>query len=183
MKRNRNLSLWCAAAVLCALLVPGLWAQSDQPSLADVARQKSATKAKRVVTNDEIPPSPEANLVAAPGTTAAAGSAKAGALPTAKKDAAKSDLPADKQTKIVELMKENDALQKVVKQMQEKVAATTDPSRVDTLSQVLQHAKDALAENQAEIDKLKAGGAAGSQPGAVRPTPNPPANAPQPPPK
>lgn len=175
MKWNR--SLWCAAAVMCVLVAPSLWAQSDQPSLADVARQKSATKAKRVVTNDEIPPSPEANLVPAPNTTAAAGSGKAGAAPAAKKDAAKSDLPADKQTKMQELMKDHENLQKVVKQLQDKLAATTDPSLIDTLSPVLQHAKDALAKNEAEMDKLKAGGAAASQPGASQPANAPPAPA------
>jgi cell division protein FtsB len=175
---KRSLSLWCAAVVMCVLVAPCLWAQSDQPSLADVARQKSATKAKRVVTNDEIPPSPEANLVAASGTAAAGGSGKAGAAPAAKKDAAKFDLPADKQTKMQELMKENDSLQKIIKQMQDKVDATNDPGRISTLSEVVKHAKEALAENQSEIDKLKAGGAATTQPGA-----SPPANAPQAPPK
>ena len=178
---KRNLFLWCAAVVLCVLVAPGLWAQSDQPSLADVAKQKSATKAKRVVTNDEIPPSPEANLVAAPGTTAAGASGKAGAAPAPNKDAAKADLPADKQTRLQELMKESDSLQKIIKQMQDKVDASDDPGRISTLSEVVKHAKDALAENQAEIDKLKAGGAAASQPGATPPAANQPANAPQPP--
>ena len=175
---KRSLSLWCAAVVMCVLVAPCLWAQSDQPSLADVAKQKSATKAKRVVTNDEIPPSPEANLVAASDTTAAGASGNAGAAPAANKDAAKSDLPADKQTKMQELTKDHEDLQKVIKQLQDKLAATTDSGLIDTLSPVLQHAKDALAKNEAEMDKLKAGGAAPSQPGATQP-----ANAPQPPPK
>ena len=158
---NQNRSLWCAALVMCVLVAPSLWAQTDQPSLADVARRKSATKAKRVVTNDEIPPSPEASLVAASSTPAA------GVAPPAKKDAAKSDLPADKQTKMQELMKEHEDLQKVIKQLEDKLATTTDASLVDTLSPVLVHAKDALAKNQSEIDKLKAGAAA--SPPIVRP--------------
>jgi hypothetical protein len=173
---NRNRSLWCAAVVMFVLAVPCLWSQADQPSLGDVARQKSAAKAKRVITNDEIPPSPEANLAPAPGPTAAGGSAKAGAVPAAKKDVAKSDLPADKQTRMQELMKDHEDLQKVIKQLQDKLAANADTSLADTLSPVLQHAKDALAKNEAEIDKLKASGAAASQAGASQP-----ANAPQPP--
>jgi hypothetical protein len=180
---KRNLTLWCAAVVMCVLVAPCLWAQSDQPSLADVARQKSATKAKRVVTNDEIPPSPEANLVPAPGTAAAGGSGKADAAPAGKKDSAKSDLPADKQTKMQELMKDHEDLQKVIKQLQDKIAATTDSSLIDTLGPVLAHAKDALVKNEAEMDKLKAGGAEASQPGAAQPAANQPANAPQAPPK
>lgn len=168
---NRNRSLWCAAVAMCVLITPCLWAQSDQPSLADVAKQKSAAKAKRVVTNDEIPPSPEANLVPASNTTAAGGSGKAGAAPAAKTDAPKSDLPADKETKMQELTKDHEDLQKVIKQLQDKIAASADPSLIDTLSPVLQHAKDALAKNEAEMDKLKAGGAAGSPPGAIQPAP------------
>ncbi len=173
---NRKLSLWCAAVVMCVLVAPGLWAQSDQLSLADVAKQKSATKAKRVVTNDEIPPSPEANLVPASNTTAAGGG-KAGSTPADKKDGAKSDLPADKPTKLQELMAESDSLQKIIKQMEDKIDASNDPVRISTLSEVVQHAKAALAENQSEIDKLKAGGAAGSQPGATQSAANQPANA------
>ena len=157
---KRNLSLSCTVIILCLLVTPWVWAQADQPSLAEVARQKSETKAKRVVTNDEIPPSPEANLVAALGTTAAGGSSKVGAVPTAKKDAAKSDLPADKQTKLQELMAERDTLQRAIKQMQEKIEASNDPGRISTLSEVVKHAKDALAENQSEIEKLKTGAAA-----------------------
>jgi hypothetical protein len=169
---NRTLSLCCAVAVMCVLAAPCLWAQSDQPSLADVAKQKSATKAKRVVTNDEIPPSPEANLVAASSTPAA------DVAPPAKKDAAKPDLPADKQAKLQELTKESDSLHKIIKQMQDKIASTDDSSRITNFSAVLEHAKVALAENQAEIDKLKAGGAAAGQPDASQP-----ANAPQSPAK
>jgi hypothetical protein len=173
---NRNLLLWCAAVVTCGLAAPCLWAQSDQSSLADVARHKSAAKAKRVVTNDEIPPSPEAYLVPASATSAAGGSAKADALPSGNKDAAKSDLPADRQTRLQELTKESDTLQRIIKQMQAKIDATDDPGRISTLSEVEKHAKEALAQNQAEIDKLKASGAAASQAGASQP-----ANAPQPP--
>jgi hypothetical protein len=174
---NRNRSLWCAAVVMFVLAAPCLWSQSDQPSLADVARQKSAAKAKRVVTNDEIPPSPEANLAPAPGPTAAGGSGKAGAAPAAKKEAAKPDVPADKQSRMQELTKDHEDLLKVIKQLQDKLAANTDTSLADTLNPVLQHAKDALAKNEAEMDKLKAGGAAASPPGASQPTNAPPAPA------
>lgn len=183
MKRNRILSLSCTVIIVWLVATLGVCAQSDQPSLADVARQRSATRAKRVVTNDEIPPSPEANLVAAAATPAAGGSGKPGAAPAAKKDAAKADLPAEKQTKMQELMKDHEDLQKVIKQLQDKIAATADPSLIDTLSPVLQHAKDALAKNEAEMDKLKAGGAAGSQPAATQSAANQPAPGQQAPPK
>lgn len=162
---------------MCVLAAPCLWAQSDQPSLADVARQKSAAKAKRVVTNDEIPPSPEANNVPASNTAASGASGKTGAAPAAKKDTPKSDLPADKQTRLQELTKESDSLRVIINQMQDKIADSNDPGRIGTLSEVLQHAKDALAKDEAEIDQLKAGSAAVGQPGAT--AANQPANATQ----
>jgi hypothetical protein len=167
---KQNLSL-CTVTIACLLATPLVWAQSDQPSLADVARQKSAAKAKRVVTNDEIPPSPEANLVPPPKPAASAGSGKTGA-PAAKTDAPKSDLPADKQTKMQELVKDHEDLLKVVKQLQDKIAA--DPNLLDTLSPVLQHAKDALAKNEAEMERAKASAATTGQSGASQPASVPP---------
>jgi chromosome segregation ATPase len=183
--------------LLCAAVLLGLTAgavmvgaQSDQPSLADVAKQKSAAKARRVVTNDEIPPSPEANNP--PASSAAPAASSAGNAPGAKADAKKADakkdgdnagMSAEKQTKLEALMKEVDSLQTIVKTLQDQIDATNDKNRIATLSPVLQHAKEALAANQAEIDKAKAGGAAGSQSGATQPAANQPANAPPTPPK
>ncbi|MGZ4832539.1 MAG: hypothetical protein ACXVZQ_06395, partial [Terriglobales bacterium] len=95
---TRNFCIF--TTLLLSLVAASSLAQSNSPSLGDVARQKSSVKAKHVVTNDEIPPSPEANLVPAPKTAASTGSGKAGATPAAKTDAPKSDLPADKQTKM-----------------------------------------------------------------------------------
>jgi len=179
MKRKNSLP-YAAALLVCLLAGSVMWAQSDQPSLADVARQKSATKAKRVVTNDEIPPSPEANNPppsSGASTSSAKGSAP-GAKADAKKPAEKPAMSAEKQTKLQELMQEHDNILKVIAQLQQLIDSASDQNRIVTLSPMLEHAKDSLAENQAEIDKLKAGGAAASQPGAT-----PPANVPPAPPK
>ena len=135
-----------------------MWAQSDQPSLADVARQKSTAKARRVVTNDEIPPNQEASN---PSLSSSAGE--------------KSAMLAEKLTTQQQLMAERDSLEKIIKQMQEKIDASNDPNRVATLSEVVKHAKEALAENQQEIDKLKASGAASGQSDGAQPATNPPA--------
>ncbi|HEY6923325.1 MAG TPA: hypothetical protein VI653_07650, partial [Steroidobacteraceae bacterium] len=60
----RNFSF--KTTLLLSLLAAGALAQSNSPSLGDVARQKSSVKAKHVVTNDEIPPSPDADQPVAP---------------------------------------------------------------------------------------------------------------------
>lgn len=151
-----------------------MWAQSSQLSLADVARQKSASKAKRVVTNDEIPPSPEASNP--PASSPAVSASPAGTKPDASKGADKGAVAAEKPTKLQELMKEHDSLEKIIKQLQEKIAASNDENRVATLSEVVKQAKEALAENQQEIDKLKSSGASSGQSDGAQPATNPPAS-------
>ena len=131
-----------------------MWAQSDQPSLVAVAQQRSASKAKRVVTNDEIPPSPEANNPPAPVATPASPKKGPG------KDGDKSAKSAEKPTALQQLMAEHDSLEKIIKQMQEKIDASNDRDRTASLSEVMLEAKQALAENQQKIDKLKASEAA-----------------------
>jgi hypothetical protein len=171
---NRTGSLPLAAALLfCLLPANVLYAQSDQPSLADVARQKSAAKAKRVVTNDEIPPSPEADkplpsLSADSPATAAAGKPEAAAK---NNKAAKPDSVPEKPTKLQELLTERANLEQILKKMQDKVAETNDEQRQATLGQVVEHTQEALDENQKEIDQLRA-----SEPAAENSTgANPPA--------
>lgn len=174
-----NHSLPCAAALLICLFAGSVaWGQSDQPSLADVAKQKSTAKAKKVVTNDEIPPSPDANNPppsSGASTSSATGSAP-GAKADAKKPAEKPAMSAEKQTKLQELMQEHDNILKVIAQLQQQIDSTNDQNRVIALSPMLQHARDSLAENQAEIDKLKASG------GGSQATAKPPATT-APPPK
>jgi peptidoglycan hydrolase CwlO-like protein len=168
MKRKHLLS--CAAALLVFLL-PGitLWAQSqDQPSLGDVARKKSAARARRVVTNDEIPPSPDADKPISPSAGALAARAAVNPDAAAQKNIpAKFDSAPQKQIRLQELISDRDHLQKVLKKMQDKVAETNDEQRKKTLGEVIQHTKDALEENQKEIDEVRAGGpAAANQPAA-----------------
>lgn len=177
MKRTTVL-VYAAASLLCGFAGAMMWAQSDQLSLADVARQKSTAKARRVVTNDEIPPSPLANNPPASSSAVAGSSAPAGAKPGANpgagKDGDKSAMPAEKLTKLQQLMAEHDSLEKIIKQMQEKIEASNDQNRIATLGEVVKHAKQALAENQQEIDKLKASDAASGDSGVTQPATNPP---------
>lgn len=157
MRLNRSLS--CAAALLVGLLGgTSLYAQSDQPSLAEIAKQKSGVRAKRVVTNDQIPPSPEAN-------NPPAAAAKGAATPANKNAAAKPEAAPDPQLRVQQLTAENADLHKVIAKLQEKIDTASDKDIIPTLNEAVQHAKTALANNQAEIDKLNAGSAGGQTAG------------------
>ena len=158
---KQNLCLACAAVLLMCCAIT-LCAQSDQPSLADIARQKSAHKAKRVVTNEEIPPSPEADNSASSKASGAGGSGKADSSGDKRESTPKSPAPLNPETQIQQLMTENDNLQKITKKLQDKIEASADRGRIATLSEVVQHAKSEIAANQAKIDKLKSAAAATS---------------------
>ncbi len=78
MNRTRP---WIIAAALLCTSTAVISAQSDQPSLADVARRKSAHKAKVVITNDDIPPVAGASTQP-PSSVNATGEAAASGSPT-----------------------------------------------------------------------------------------------------
>jgi hypothetical protein len=161
--RNR----WSVVVLLlCTGLGSAAWAQSDQPSLADVARRKPAAKAKVVVTNDQIPPSPEANNPPASSSGSATAAASKPAPDTSKPNSGKPQVAPENQAKLQQLETDRAQLQQVIKHLEEKIAASDDEHAKTTLSGVLQHAKEALDEDQKQIDKLKAAvpGAAADKP-------------------
>lgn len=179
---KRESVLRCAWALLfCLLAVAVAWAQSEkQPSLADVARQKPGAKAKRVITNDEIPPSPEANNTAP--AAASAGSAANASAPggkaedgkEGKKEQGQAPTSPEKQTKLQALMKEHQSLETILAQLQQQIQGTDNDNVISTLSGMIQNTKEQLAANQEEIDKLKAGGAAGQEGVSPKATQTPP---------
>lgn len=145
------------ALLLGSLAGATLLGQSNEPSLADAARQKSAAKAKRVVTNDQIPPSPDANK---PVTPAATKTDEKGPAP----DAATPGSKLDPQARLQQLTKENDELKNVMALLQSKIEASDDKTLIQTLGESVQHAKERIAKNDGEIAALKAGGAS-AEPG------------------
>ncbi|MGI9103789.1 MAG: hypothetical protein ACR2IF_15220 [Terriglobales bacterium] len=184
MNWNRT-ARWAVSLLLVCLASGVLWAQSDQPpasgaqsdqpSLGDIARQKAKSKAKKVVTNDEIPPSALANAPApAPtGATAspAGGPANTSVGPAAGKpgDAKTDPKEQEKQSKLDNLQKERDSLDKVIAQLQKQIDETNEENRKATFREVIEHAKQEQARAQADIDKLKAGGAGQQAPPAAPP--------------
>lgn len=135
-----------SSAAFITLLLAGTMvvAQAQkEPSLGEIARQKPAVKAKRVVTNEEIPPSPEADKPAA-----------------AKSESTGANGPkaADPQARLQELTKNNQELQKILDQVQLKIAGTQDAAVIKTLVDTIEHVKKLMEQNDAEIAKLKAAG-------------------------
>jgi chromosome segregation ATPase len=76
-------------------------------------------------------------------------------------------LPPEKETQLQALQTDRAQLQQIIKHLEEKIAASNDDQAKATLSGVLLHAKEALAENQKQIDKLQAPGAAPRSPAAA----------------
>src|SRR5512138_1975753 len=113
-----TLRKWSLAALAMLLAAGMAWAQAQEPSLGDVARQQRAQpkKAKKIVTDDDMPkrasepeapkaaPAPQQNTAGEPGKTDAA-----------PKDAAAADSP-DKQatlTRIQELKVSEDTEKRI----------------------------------------------------------------------
>ena len=144
-------------------------AQSDpqQPTLADIARQKSGKKAVRVVTNDEIPPRPDlspSDPVPAPkAETKPAAAAAAPAAPPA------GDSPAVKaaRAKLADAQAKETSVADQVKAATAAQAAASSADRQIT-DNILQEKRKFLEDAQAEraaaekelADLLAAGGGA-----------------------
>jgi hypothetical protein len=156
MKRRSSCTVALAAALFCALAGSSMWAQSNQPSLAEVARRKPPHKAKVVITNDDIPPSREANSMPA-STTAGTAAESSPAQEHPKDNAVASKLPPEKESKLQELLTERGNLEAVVKHLEDSLAEKKDLQAMDTLNEVLLHAKQELHDKQKQIDNLRTG--------------------------
>jgi hypothetical protein len=159
------------ALVTCWLLAGAGWAQSQQsqrPSLAEVAKQKSTTKkAKRVITNDDIPSRPP-EAASAP----ASGASGAAAAETGKAEGPKTAAPA-KDAKQLEQMKEKldlvknsqEAAKSTIERYEQQVANEPDERRREMFQGILDGAKrrqEALAKERSELETSIA---AGQKPG------------------
>jgi hypothetical protein len=168
----------------CWLLAGVAWAQQQsQPSLAEVAKEKSSTKkAKHVFTNDDIPSHPPEET-----TTPAAGSAAGGAAAEpGKAEGAKAAAPA-KDAKQLEQMKEKlqlvknsqEAAKRTVERYEQQVANEPDERRREMFQGILDGAKRRQEELNKERSQLESSIAAGqksgqqAQPEAPKPPPQP----------
>lgn len=145
-------------------------APSGQSSLADVARKNKPTaRAKKVVTDDDMPSKPAADSGSSSAAGASAGSGSSSAPSSAQPDSSKAAAstpdaaakPAageksnekSKQDRLAELKKDHDTMEKMIPQIQAKIDA--DPSLQESMGQTIQHLRERIQENEEEARKLE----------------------------
>jgi hypothetical protein len=186
MTRKHVLTLaFATASVLCALAVVPLFAQTNEPSLGEVARKNRAAKAKRPTTKqtkDEVASRPmseatvtsygsSATLGSSP-TDASSNSSQASGPATpdtqSSSDSQSSSQPTaqtepgaakpDGQTKedrITQLKKDQESLNGIIEKMKDKLAAESSESRRETYSEVIRHAEEELERKQRELSEAE----------------------------
>ncbi|HEV8524077.1 MAG TPA: hypothetical protein VGQ71_06220 [Terriglobales bacterium] len=131
--------------IIAAIMVALLWVPVEaqkQPSLAEVARQKPAKKAKRVITDDDLPQRPPEASVS-PATNA----------PAAEQAPAKPPEEALKEARerLDTLKQDEEKLQRGYDDLQDRYSKETDSFRRTVLANELQNSK----ENIATVKKLR----------------------------
>ena len=140
--------------ILCLLLLFGLVVgAAAQTSVADAAKAKSSQKkAKRVITDDDLPPSSSKDAAPAPAPTAsesaAAPSAESKKVEGKKAEAgAKDAAPAAPESEEVQVARDTVKARQTrmewmngqIKQLEDKLASEPNPDKAETLAQQLQN--------------------------------------------
>ena len=125
--------------IIAAIMVALLWIPVEaqkQPSLAEVARQKPAKKAKRIITDDDIPPRPAEASVSSATNAPAAEQAPAKPPEEALKEA---------RERADTLKQDEEKLQRGYDDLQERYSKESDSFRRTVLAGELQNSKENLA--------------------------------------
>lgn len=119
-----------------AMLATPTWADDAQTSLADVAKQKSGTKAKRVITDDDIPSTSGSPLAAqsqpqgsSSSVTGDTDAKEANAKTSGPAGSAKAAASSDLEGELKAVIHDEDLLKKRLQQLREKIEKTPDPFR------------------------------------------------------
>ena len=143
---------------MALLLLGGAWAQEQAPSLAEVAKQKPAKKATRVVTNDEIPskpaPEPAAEAKSAEGKPAEAEKAAAEegkAAPDADLPEAVREAEKNRDSVRVQLGKTEDE----ISDLKARITEASDNSVRDGLVAQLDKKKQAAEDLKKKLDEAE----------------------------
>jgi hypothetical protein len=140
-----------AVAVLAMVVCGAVAAAQSEPSLGDVARQKPVKKARRVITNDDIPQrAPQSTASDAAEGPASAERDKApenaDKQENTKTSASKSDDPDQKlkaaRSQVEVLRYTEETQQKFYNRLREKLANEDDPFRQQVMEEELGHADE-----------------------------------------
>jgi hypothetical protein len=163
------------ACLLAVVFLAALAFAQQEPSLGELVRQQKGPekKAKRVVTNDEIPerPSPPEPAPAAPGATgSAAEKAKEDAPATAAKPAAQAkDAESEALAgRIEDLKASEDAEKRIIRKLERSIAEAESEFRKQLYAESLQSAKQQLDKYMKERSELENKLAAKSKPAAAK---------------
>src|SRR5262245_44450702 len=182
MTRKQIFSIaFMTASVFCALAVVPMFAQTDEPSLGEVARKnraehaKTKSKVKPKVTEENMPsrpmstatvtnygssaslgtPSTDANSEANHQSAANAEGKNTTESPTnsdaPQGDSATAKSPEPKSDRVTQLKKDQESLNKIIDQLKTKLAEATSDSQRQTFSEVLRNAEQDLEKTQKEL--------------------------------
>ncbi len=123
------------------------WAQSDSVPLGDVARQRPARKARRVITDDDLPPRPAPPVATADLAADNVSAAKPADAPASKP----SDELATTRKTLEELLSEEQNLRSEVVNLKKQTDDSPADSRRDVLFDLLDRKTRELEETRAAI--------------------------------
>lgn len=177
-----------------------LWAQAEQTPLGDIARQKATPqkKAKKVITNDDLPKSAPISTVGtatSAGSSGAAGQVAAGEKGAAAEGAAGKGKPAEggagakaspeevklAQERVDIYTRDEQEKERKYKDFEQRYATETDPFRRQVMEGEVANSKENLAatrKKREDAEKELAGLQQGQKPQQQQQQP-PPANPPQ----
>jgi hypothetical protein len=180
MTRKQMLSIaFMTASVFCALAVVPTFAQTNEPSLGEVARKNRArAKAKHKITEEDLPARPmstatvtkyesssdqqsssSATSAASPATSDAKSSAQSesssDAQPSSEQAAANPAAEA-KPDKVAELKKDEESINRILEQLRSELAAPeTNDARRQTLTEVIQNTERELESTQKQLKEAE----------------------------
>jgi hypothetical protein len=183
MTRKQILSIvFMTASVFSTPSVVPLFAQTNEPSLGEVARKnraeqtKAKAKAKPKVTEEDMPSRPMSTATvtnygssaslgsSSTDTNASASQASGETTPEAKSTTDSETKPAGDSAKpqpdaqvdrVTQLKKDQESLNSVIEQLKAKIAASPSEERRQTLSEVLRNTEQRLEEKQKELSEAE----------------------------
>ena len=142
-------------SIVALLFSVGLFAPAQTPSVADAAKDKSVKKARRVITNDDIPSKPDTTPGPAGAKTETTVPSAEAITETAKSDAEKSASPEESdaakaaQKKVDDIKEHLNTIQQQIAETDKKIDSATD----DQVRDALVSARDGKKEFAAELTK------------------------------
>lgn len=156
MKKRHLLLAIAAVALVTLVVVPVQAGDDDDPPLGDLAKQKSGAKAKRVITDEDIPSS-NTEATAAEETSASKPKEGEEGKQEGKQDKEpKAAATSALQKELDDIKHDEELLKKKLETLQKKAAEATDPFRKNMYEEAIQNQQITLKEfrdKRVEVEK------------------------------